>query len=116
MKDVLFGAEPWDIEEVVCLVHGLDDRSRYRAARSGGREHHGWTTDRYALVAVVNELRSLNHNYVRVHAPAGGRVKEPSYMRFPGEEPRSSFPNSAELKRRAQVAREWRLSNGGADV
>ncbi len=86
---------------LLTLITQLPAGSRFYAQRRGGPQFRGWDESRYALVAAVNAIRSLQYTYVSAHSKR--RPTPPKPMPIPDDARRKkdtpgSFAHTAKMK------------------
>ena len=86
---------------LLTLITQLPAGSRFYAQRRGGPQFRGWDESRYALVAAVNAIRSLQYTYVSAHSKR--RPTPPKPMPIPDDARRKkdtpgSFAHTANMK------------------
>jgi len=63
---------------LLSLIVNLPLGSAYVSAQRGGSQYRGWNEDRYALVALINAVRTSNYLFVTANSdPKKSKVQPP---------------------------------------
>ncbi|QMU72137.1 hypothetical protein [Streptacidiphilus sp. P02-A3a] len=80
----------------------MPEESALGAALAGGPDHRGWTVQSYLLAQLINAVRVMDTNNVRV---AGGKIPPPQPVEVPAlrkKRPRldlSNHPHAQQIER-----------------
>lgn len=78
---------------ILALVLNLPHDGAFYAERRGGPEYRGWDEDRYALVALVNEMKASNYMFATAHSdPKKSKPKAPEPFPTPDSEKQKAAP------------------------
>ncbi|ALA48133.1 tail assembly chaperone [Mycobacterium phage Phlei] len=93
IRDLFREEDPLSPRYVLALVLNLPKDGAFHAARRGSREYRGWDEDRYALVALVNEMKANNHLFTLAHSdPKKRKPKPPEPFPTPDTETKPQAP------------------------